>query len=472
MATARRGVGGVLLLLVLASGVPACAPDPPPRFERVVLVSIDTLRRDHLGVYGYPRDTSPFIDSLAREGVTFERAYAPMPTTAPSHATIFTSLYPVQHGVRSNGQQLPDGVETLAERLRNGGFVTAGFTSTRAQWVPTGLGRGFDAFHARAIDDPEVYRRADRTVDAALEWLAACEACERLFLFVHLFDPHGPLHPPEIHLDVFRGEGPEARARHAAYLAEEQGIPLDFYRGDPGRLLFVVDRYDAEIRFADSELRRLQTGLVSALGDAPTLWVVTSDHGEGLGNHDFMGHGKAYEEGLRVPLIFHASDGSLPSRRVPGIVQHVDIAPTLLALTGQAPLSDVTGASLERSLLGAGSPPGGPALAERGRIAVGPELRRLPQEDPGDVSGEQFAWIEERFKYLHHTTGEDELYDLRADPHEKRNLLVDGPSQESQRLADALRIELESLPRRVTTPEAVELDAQTRAELRALGYAP
>jgi hypothetical protein len=103
---------------------------------------------------------------------------------------------------------------------------------------------------------------------------------------------------------------------------------------------------------------------------------------------------------------------------------------------------------------------------------VGPELRRLPQEDPGDVSGEQFAWIEERFKYLHHTTGEDELYDLQADPHEKRNLLVDGPSEESQRLADALRIELESLPRRVATPEAVELDAQTRAELRALGYAP
>lgn len=463
---------GVLLLLATGSGLFACAPEPPPRFERVVLVSIDTLRRDHLGTYGYPRDTSPFIDSLAERGVVFERAYAPIPSTAPSHATIFTALFPVQHGLRTNGHQLPSGIETLASRLREGDFTTAGFVSTRAQWIPTGLDRGFDVFDARAADDPDVYRTADRTVDAALAWLEGCAPCQRLFLFVHLFDPHGPMRPPETHLDVFRTESPEARARHVTFLSRQQGIPLAFYRGDPGAMLFIVDRYDAEIRFADTELRRLYAGL-GALGlNASTLWIVTSDHGQGLGNHAFMGHGKAYEEGLRVPLVLHASDGSLRARRVRGIVQHVDLAPTLLALTGQRPLAGIAGSSLEAALLGRGAPPARAALAQRGRIATGPDARWLPQDDPGDVSGEQYAWIEERFKYLLHTTGPDELYDLTRDPHETRNLLADGVTEQSTRLLEALEARLASLPSHASGARVHELDARTREELRALGYAP
>jgi len=212
MRTLRHAVREVLVLLPLATGFVACAPDPPVRFERVVLVTIDTLRRDHLGVYGYPRDTSAFVDSLAADGVVFERAYAPIPTTAPSHATIFTSLFPVQHGVRTNGQRLPRGIETLASRLGASGFTTAGFASTRVQWLPTGLARDFEVFDANRPDDPHVYRNASRTVDAALAWLERCVECERLFVFVHLFDPHGPLQPPEDHLDVFRAESPDARA--------------------------------------------------------------------------------------------------------------------------------------------------------------------------------------------------------------------------------------------------------------------
>jgi arylsulfatase A-like enzyme len=471
MLTLRRSLGR-FVLLAAASGLIACSPEPPPRFERVVLVTIDTLRSDHLGAYGYPRDTSPFIDSLAAEGVVFDRAYAPVPTTAPSHATIFTSLYPIQHGLRTNGMRLPQGIDTLASRLGEVGFTTAGFTSTRVQWIPTGLSRDFDVFEANVADDPEVYRNARGTVDAALAWLEGCGECERLFLFVHLFDPHGPLKPPVEHLDVIRAESPEARERHAEYLIEEHGIPLAFYRDDPGRMLFIADRYDAEIHFADSELRRLHAGLDALGWNESTLWIITSDHGEGLGNHAFMGHGKAYEEGLRVPLLFYASDGSLSSRRINGIVQHVDIAPTLLALTGEASLADAAGISLENAMLRGAATPGVPAFAERGQIVDHVDVRRLPEEDPGDLSGRQYAWIEERFKVLHHTTGPDELYDLASDPHETRNLLAEGPSDDATRLLGALKSRLEALPSRAGASEAADLDEKSRAELRALGYAP
>ena len=269
-----------------------------------MLVTLDTLRADHLGVYGYPRPTSPFLDELASRGVVFERAYAPMATTAPSHASIFTSLHPLEHGVMSNGRRLGASFPTLAERLRASGFRTAGFVSTHAHWRPLGLDRGFETFDARPRESREVYRTADRTVDAALAWLSDCGACDRLMLFVHLFDAHAPLRPPERHLDVFRTAAPDARLAHATFLAASHRVPTAFYSDDPGRMLFIMDRYDAEVRFVDEQLRRLYDGLAShGLSDG-TLWIVTADHGEGLGNHRWMGHGQAYEESLRVPLIF------------------------------------------------------------------------------------------------------------------------------------------------------------------------
>jgi len=262
------------------------------------------------------------------------------------------------------------------------------------------------------------------------------------------------------------------RARHAVYLSEEHGIPLAFYRDDPGRMLFIADRYDAEIHFADSELRRLYAGFDAPGLNESTLWVITSDHGEGLGNHAFMGHGKAYEEGLRVPLVLYASDGSLSSRRISGIVQHVDIAPTVLALLGQEPLAGAAGSSLASALLRGAATPGIPALAERGHIVDRAGVRRLPEEDAGDVSGRQYAWIEERFQVLHHTTGPDELYDLVSDPHETHNLLIDGQSEESVRLLEALKLRLEALTPRAGGSAAADLDERSRGELRALGYAP
>jgi arylsulfatase A-like enzyme len=437
-----------------------------------VLVTLDTLRADHLGLYGYPRETSPFLDEIASRGVVFERAYAPMATTAPSHASIFTSLYPLEHGVVSNGRRLAASFPTLAERLRAAGFRTAGFVSTHAHWVPTDLDRGFEAFDARPRKSPEVYRTADRTVDAALEWVSGCADCERLLLFVHLFDAHAPLRPPERHLDVFRSAAPEARREHAGYLEASHRVPLAFYSDDPGRMLFIMDRYDAEIRFVDEQLRRLYEGLASRGLSDGTLWIVTADHGEGLGNHRWMGHGLAWEESLRVPLIFHASDGRLAPRRVASIVEHVDLLPTSIELmdrveASQAPIS---GRSLAPLLRGESSVARRAALGQRGSVPRGDQVRRLPQEDPGDLDGQQFALTEARWKLHHHTAGPDRLYDLASDPYESRDLLADGEAPEATRLRRALDERLRGLRR--TAPLAPELSPETVEELRALGYAP
>jgi arylsulfatase A-like enzyme len=461
-----------LLLALLCLVATGCGDAAPLRFQRVVLVTLDTLRADHLGPYGYPRATSPFLDELASRGVVFERAYAPMATTAPSHASIFTSLYPLEHGVVSNGRRLGASFPTLAQRLRTAGFRTAGFVSTHAHWRPLDLDRGFETFDARPRESGEVYRTADRTVDAALEWVSGCSDCERLLLFVHLFDAHAPLRPPERHLDVFRSAAPGDRLEHAEFLEASHRVPIAFYGEDPGRMLFIMDRYDAEVRFVDEQLRRLYEGLASrGLADA-TLWVVTADHGEGLGNHRWMGHGQAYEESLRVPLIFHAPDGRLASRRVASIVEHVDLLPTVLALVEGVEASDdpISGRSLVPLLRG--EPPRAPraAFGQRGAIPREDEVRRLPQEDPGDLDGQQFALTEARWKLLQHTAGPDRLYDLASDPYESRDLLAEGEAPQAERLRRALDERLRSLRR--TTPLAPEVDSETAEELRALGYVP
>jgi len=463
---------GAVLLALLSLHAVGCVDRAPLRFQRLVLVTLDTLRADHLGVYGYPRQTSPFLDEIASRGVVFERAYAPMATTAPSHASIFTSLYPLEHGVVSNGRRLAASFPTLAERLRAAGFRTAGFASTHAHWGPIDLDRGFEAFDARPRKSAEVYRSADRTVDAALDWVSGCQDCDRLLLFVHLFDAHAPLRPPERHLDVFRGASPDARREHAEFLEARHGVPIAFYGDDPGRMLFIMDRYDAEVRFVDEQLRRLYEGLASRGLSDGTLWIVTADHGEGLGSHRWMGHGLAWEESLRVPLIFHAPDGRLAPRRIGSIVELVDLLPTALELLEVAVAADApfSGRSLAPLLRGESPREHRAALGQRGAIPRGDQVRRLPQEDPGDLDGQQFALTEARWKLLHHTAGPDRLYDLASDPYESRDLLAEGEAPEATRLRSALDERLDGLRRAV--PLAPEVSPETFEELRALGYAP
>jgi arylsulfatase len=328
---------------MLTSPATGCG-DPSPHqpaldlpFDRIVLVSIDTLRADHLGSYGYPRDTSPFLDELARQGVVFERAYAAMSTTAPSHATIFTSLYPLQHRLLQNGLKLRDDFLTLAELVADRGFATAGFVSTEVHFAASNLQQGFATLDEPSLSRRQHYRDADETIDAARQWLRGLESDARFFLFVHLYDVHTPMRPPARHLGALSPASEEERRSLTRLLTQQHGIILAPYQGSAEAMLESVTAYDAEIRFADAELRRLFEA-IQALGlGRKALWIITSDHGEGLGNHHWLGHSRyIYEEQVRVPLIFYSTEQLPEPRRVSELVEHVDLLPTIASLVGHS----------------------------------------------------------------------------------------------------------------------------------------
>jgi arylsulfatase A-like enzyme len=349
-----------------------------------------------------------------------------------------------------------------------------------------GLDRGFATFDEPPPAAPGAapYRVATATVDAALRWLAAFDPGDRFFLWIHLYDSHQPLRPPEPH---GRALEPRTQAEHAArarFLHDEHHIKRGgvgpggaavFRRGDRG-MLALHGAYDGEVHFMDAELRRLFEGFQSR-GLAPrTLWIVTSDHGEGLGSHDYKFHGRhIYDEQVRVPLIFHSEEPGFPPRRVDRIVEHVDLLPTLAELVGRsADLADrvppIQGHSLVSILTG--QAPG--ALRERSafvqRRSYAEEDRRSPLVDRDFEAGSKFALVERRWKYIHRTEGEDELYDLAADPFETRDLV----EREPERAAE-MRARLLARARRLggaTGPDAEAVDDETVERLRALGYAP
>jgi len=282
----------------------------------VVLVTIDTLRADRVGAYGHAAAETPTIDRLAREGVLVEDAVVQVPQTRPSHASIFTGRYPYEHGIRDNySTPLAPGTPTLASILRQHGWDTAAFIGAYPVSRPSGLDRGFAVF-----DDPfaagdattreaRTERRAKEVVDKALAWLVRPRSGP-FFAWLHLFDPHAPYEAPAPF-------GP----RHAR------------------------SPYDGEVAYADAQVGRVLAWLDEKGLRRRTLVVVTSDHGEGLGEHGEDEHMFfVYDSTLRVPLVF-SWPGRLPAgARVRGQFRSVDLLATVLELAG-APAPPTSGAS-------------------------------------------------------------------------------------------------------------------------------
>lgn len=457
-------------LLALGGGA-ACGGSTTvdlPRPSRVVFVTIDTLRADHVSSWGHPIRTTPWVDRLAEEGVAFRRAYSQSATTKPSHSTMFTSLYPMQHGVQNNGLVLDEEFVTMAELFAAAGYRTAGFVSTDA---PLGgnVNQGFEVWDQYEADvsvegGRKLYRPANETVDAALEWLADVDADDDFFLWIHVYDPHKPMQPSE--QDV----------QDITYLVErdrERYVNELLSRGVPARRPAVVQDailYDAEINYSDSELSRIQEAMASTGMLDDSLWVVTSDHGQGLGAHDWYGHSKQiYNAQLWVPLVFWWGGGKVPARTVTDqIVEHVDLLPTLADLVGFEvdQIMPVQGRSLVPHLTGQRvRNPRWFAFAERSRyVDAGPNT----QERGNYEEGFRYSLQDLEFKYLLFTEGDDEFYDLRNDPHEMRNL-IDAPEFEDRRgqLLDVLLEMIETMP---SGREAESVSEEDIERLRALGY--
>jgi arylsulfatase A-like enzyme/Flp pilus assembly protein TadD len=411
----------VLILVGLASpawgGAPAAAP--PAGAPNVLLVTVDTLRPDALGWAGAAHPT-PAIDALARGGSRFPAAVAPVPLTLPSHASILTGLVPRRHGVRDNGQVLPPGPPTLAERLAAAGWTTAAFVSGFPVARAFGLDRGFATYDDDLPDGEEgrAERGATATARAAAEWLA--RAASPWLLWVHFYDPHHPYEPPP----AFRRPGP---------------------RGT----------YDGEVAHVDRAVGVLLAAAAGAAAPAgegrPLLTIFTADHGEALGEHGEATHGFfVYDSTVLVPLVVHwpgrvaAGESRAPARLV-------DLAPTVLDLLGLPPLPAVDGVSLA------------PLLAGR-PFTVPPAYVETWQPWTSYGWAPLAALREARWKLI--SAPRPELYDLAADPAEAANL-VDRERREARRLATALRAVEAAPPAAAAAPAD---DPEAAAKLRALGY--
>jgi choline-sulfatase len=420
----------LILLLPLLLLATACrrggdaGEEGPFRQAPVILISIDTLRSDHLPAYGYKAVETPAIDGLARDGVLFERAYSHTPLTLPSHVSMLTGRLPTEHGVRDNvGYQYDAGrFPSLAAALRGAGYATGAAVSAYVLRPETGLSQGFDLYDAgipvRFNDSLGLSQRpGGQTADAALAWLRTVKD-RPFFLFLHLYEPHTPYAPPE----------PFASR----------------YAGRP---------YDGEIAAADAIVGRVLGELRSLKLYDRAVVLLLSDHGEGLGDHGEQDHGIfLYREALQVPMLLKLPGGRLAGSRVAQPAQIVDVFPTLLSLVG-VPLPKEQ----------AGAFPGRPLLALRD-----------PKAPPRDLYAEtfyprlHFGWseltslIRDRFHYIQAPS--PELYDLAADPGERHDALA-----RERRAYAALRQSLQGMQRPLQAPG--EVDPETARRLAALGYA-
>jgi arylsulfatase A-like enzyme/thioredoxin-like negative regulator of GroEL len=413
-------LSAALAALLVALAAAGCRPDAGPRYPGapVVVISIDTMRADHLPVYGYREVETPAFDALAKDGVVFDNAYAHYPLTLPSHTSLLTGLLPPEHGVRDNSGYTfrADAHPYLPSLLRGAGYATGGFVSTYVLRTETGLGAGFDAYDSAieieagaSLDSGQ--RPGLQTTALAAKWVRE-QGEKPFFLFLHLYEPHMPYTPPE----PFRSRYPKA--------------------------------YDAEIATADAVIGGLMNELKRLGLYDKALIALVSDHGEGLGDHGESGHGIfLYRATLHVPMIVKLPGGERAGTRVARPVALVDLAPTILAAAGVDAPAPLSGRPLFAK----------PRGDESARTIYAESYYPRLHYGWSDMQ----AVYDERWSYI--DSPDAELFDLASDPGQLRNVL-EANRREFSRLRDAVA----AIDRPLADPESV--DPETAAKLAALGY--
>jgi choline-sulfatase len=421
--------GYALLFCCVLSSSAALANDNapvPPISPHVYLITIDTLRSDHVGCYGYRNIQTPGLDQLAKDGVRFSEAFTPSPITNSSHASILTGLLPSSHGVSDFGVPLAGSHVTLPELLRKQGYRTAAFIGAvilDSKSLAPGFDRGFDFYDnfPEKTDEKSRWGRIERrgmdVVQRAESWLDAHKT-DSHFVWIHLYDPHDPYEPPSPYAEKYKERA-----------------------------------YDGEIAYADSALAHFLAYLKKQNWYEGALIIVVGDHGEGLGEHGEDTHGIfLYDSTTHVPLMLKLPDEKEAGNVVDGQVRTVDIVPTVLDLLKVLPALKLDGSSLLAAIGGNDDAP---------RIAFGETDYPL-----------RFGWAplrsirQEGFKFIE--APRPELYDLQSDPGETQNRYVpwDATTRKLRKVLSERRGKTPAVAER--SPAAVS--AGTVSELRALGY--
>lgn len=514
LSTSLRPAARLAVLLFLAFGLaslPACTGEPeaaPARVEplparsNILLITVDTLRADHLSSYGYVRPTSPVIDRLAAEGVRFDQAQVQWPKTTPSFASMFTSTYAKDNQiVRTAGQPVSCKFLMLAEALQRQGYTTHAVVANGAVGSEFYFDQGFDTFvetwklpHGADGADPN---RAEAVTHLAVGLLDKIrQSGKPYFLWVHYLDPHAPYEPPEPFRDRFQNDehfDPAFRIP-LSDKPKQQMWAIGSERMLDGRdeLAFYVARYDAEIAYTDAQIGQLLEEMKARDLLGKTLTVFTADHGESLGDHGYyFDHGRfSFETCLRVPLIVHYP-GVLGPRVDKAPAELIDLAPTALEAAGVG-LKDgawMQGRTLTPRLRGQAIPP--PAKTGEGEAKAADPLLHpgLAFAEAGWETNNKWQKVvrDGRYKLIFAQTKPEQrwiggegvrftLYDLASDPGETKNVADQHP-QEVERLKRELwrwdrapRFQVEVDEEGGTCGEPRQMDEETRKLLESLGY--
>jgi len=455
-----RALVALLGLLAGACGGERRAARP----RNAILISIDTLRPDHLGCYGHARETSPALDALAAAGVRFEDVTAAAPWTLPSHASMLTGLYPSHHGVKHHEERLPDRIVTLAEEFRDHGYQTFAVVNTHNVGAEQfQLGQGFDEDHFRYIIETEddaktmrlkTFNSGDTVVATAKELLRARDEEKPFFLFLHFYDVHTDFTAKSEYRERFVGPYSGRLTGSTTQLVKVRDGEETLSETD---VRWLREMYDAEIRQLDDLLGRFFAWLDEEELRDETLFVVTSDHGEEFQEHGSVLHGRTYyQEILRVPLLVQGP-GVPAGKVVTTPVAGVDVTPTILALMGIPSSMARDGFDLTPTWSGG-------ALPERLLFAEADHNNKIDGEFVNDIRkmvrrGDQKLLVDTH-------TGRLELYDLAQDRGESRDL----SGSEAERVRE-LQAALERFLAGAVEGEAIPPPSEEeRKRLEALGY--
>lgn len=481
--------GGLLLLLcVLYAAIPGY------RWTRrtgatngktnIILITLDTTRADHLGCYGYGPRTSPFLDSLAARGVLFEQAYTTATWTLPAHTSLFTGMMPAVHGVGYSNFFVSPEIQTLAEQLQANGYSTAGFIGGPFLVSAFNINQGFD-YYDEQLDPHSVLkrmllfraaslllkrnfwpadgqRRANEINNQVFPYLDWVDRREPFFLFVNYFDPHEPYDPPESarrEMDIHT-----ALAGHLRHFVINKRTGVAEHRDGTEiteeEFRQLRSLYDGEIRFLDDQLSLLWQKLESEGLLDNTMVILAGDHGESIGEHQFLDHGHTlYQEQVHVPLLVLGPGDWTGGKRIVTPVQIMDVFPTILLQAGLTPVETIQGRNLAPLLLNAGAMDR-PVLAE---LDIDPHPRYKAFQRSLRMILEQQNKLIEASNQMH------EMYDLVRDPLEKDNMIRNEP-EAAQQMRDRMNDHFRLMGTMRHKGQHGELDPETREKLKALGY--
>ena len=461
----KNAILAFVCLVCLLCNYPSCTSSTRTKSPHgIILISLDTLRADHLGCYGYHRNTSPFIDAFAKESILFEDAVVQSPWTLPSHMSIMTSLYPSSHGVFNKNTRLADENVTLAELLHDAGYQTAAFVDGGYMNALFGFDQGFDVYDdwGGSIEQvEEIGKGIAYILPKVKKWLDENKS-KPFFLFIHCYDIHSPYEPPAPYDKMFHDfvyTGDLTPSTETLVEAAWKGMKTS----DEDVRHFVA-LYDGGIRYTDTEIGDFLSYLKETGLYDQSLIIITSDHGEEFKEHGSFLHWQLYyRPNLHVPLIIHFPNYPGRLARIRDLVQSVDLLPTILDITGIPPLPRAEG----RSLI---------PLIERKRNFMNILFREIfyASKDKShigfaeDLNPRDWSIITNDYQMIYFLKSKSiQLFNIKADHLAQKDIAKDNDVI-IKRLLDKFKEEYNLTPHYKPLP--ITLDEKTQSQLKALGY--